>query len=283
MTLHTYGFDLATTVTPRPDEPSVFDAELHDNWRIGMGINGGLLLALAGRALCAELGDGVDGHLDPFSISGYYLSPTSPGRATLRTETLRRGRTVSTGSVSLTQAGDDGEPVERVRVLATYGDLDGHTDHIRTSATPPDLPAPADCVSTDLAPPEFLKQAPFLGSVELRLDPGTIGWVSGTPSGRGMARGWFRLPDGREPDPLMLLLAVDVLPPVNFDLGVPSWAPTLELTVHVRAKPAPGWLRIVHSTRNFAGGYLEEDAEAWDSAGRLVAQSRQLARVRLPQ
>ena len=79
---------------------------------------------------------------------------------------------------------------------------------------------------------------------------------------------------------MLLLLVADALPPVTFDLGLPGWAPTIELTVHLRAKPAPGWLRVVHSTRNLAGGYFEEDAEVWDSAGRLVAQSRQLARAR---
>ena len=56
-------------------------------------------------------------------------------------------------------------------------------------------------------------------------------------------------------------------------------APTLELTTHVRAKPAPGWLKVQHRTRNFAGGMFEEDCEVWDSSGRLVAQSRQLARL----
>ncbi|MYX34201.1 MULTISPECIES: thioesterase family protein [unclassified Streptomyces] len=275
-----YGFDRETAVTARPGEPSVYDAELHEGWRIGMGVNGGLLLALAGRALAGELGGGGQGHRDPFSISAYYLSTSLPGPVTARTETLRRGRTVSTGMVSLVQ---DGE--ERLRAIATYGDLDGH-DHagdVRTSATPPQMPPPQDCVGTEAAPPEFLKNSPMLERIELRLDPDTVGWAVGAPSGRGIVQGWLRMPDGREPDPLMLLLAVDSLPPVSFDLGIPGWAPTLELTAHVRARPEPGWLRLKHSTRNFADGYMEEDAEVWDSAGRLVAQSRQLARVRMPE
>lgn len=49
--------------------------------------------------------------------------------------------------------------------------------------------------------------------------------------------------------------------------------------MHLRALPAPGWLRVSHATRNLAGGHFEEDCEIWDSAGRLVAQSRQLARA----
>jgi acyl-CoA thioesterase len=313
-----YGFDRDTAVTPRPDAPGLHDAELYESWRIGMGINGGLLLALAGRALAAELGGGASEarfggpldevrgrvlplaspvgvppakpggappptkprgrHRDPFSISAYYLSTSRPGPVTVRTETLRRGRTVSTGTASVVQ---DGE--ERLRAIATYGDLEGHADgDVRTSATPPDMPPPESCVGTELAPPEFLKDAPLLDSIELRLDPDTVGWAVGAPTGRGRIQGWLRLPDGREPDPLMLLLAVDTLPPVTFDLGINGWAPTLELTAHVRAKPAPGWLRISHATRNFADGYMEEDAEVWDSTGRLVAQSRQLARVRVP-
>jgi acyl-CoA thioesterase len=276
----TYRFDQDTALTARPGAPGLYDAELYDSWRIGQGVNGGFLLALAGRALAAELGGGEDGHghTDPFSISAYYLSASRPGPATVRTETLRRGRTVSTGTASITQNAE-----ERLRATAAYGDLDGHAaGDVRTSATPPDMPPPDKCVDTELAPPEFLKDAPLLDSIELRLDPSTVGWALGQPSGRGLIQGWLRLPDGREPDPLMLLLAVDALPPVSFDLGLPGWAPTLELTAHIRAKPAPGWLRITHSTRNFADGYMEEDAEVWDSTGRLVAQSRQLARVRQP-
>ncbi|AXE80340.1 hypothetical protein C5746_29090 [Streptomyces atratus] len=45
------------------------------------------------------------------------------------------------------------------------------------------------------------------------------------------------------------------------------------------AAPAPGPLRVSITTRNLAGGFLEEDADVWGSADRLVAQSRQLARA----
>lgn len=52
---------------------------------------------------------------------------------------------------------------------------------------------------------------------------------------------------------------------------------TLELTVHLRDHPAPGWLACRNATRHVIDGLYEEDVEIWDSRGALVAQSRQLA------
>jgi acyl-CoA thioesterase len=54
---------------------------------------------------------------------------------------------------------------------------------------------------------------------------------------------------------------------------------TIQLTVHLRAHPAPGWLACRATTRFVSNGYHEEDFEVWDSAGTLVAQSRQLALI----
>jgi acyl-CoA thioesterase len=253
-----------------------YDGHLDAIWGIGAGINGGLLLAACANALSQTFAD--EAHPDPISISAYYLSAATEGPARFSTQIVRRGRSMSTGSVSLSQD-EDGQAVERVRALATYGALTELSDDVQTTAVEPELPEVEKCIGTNLAPPDFRAKAPLLDRFDLRLDPDTVGWALGKPTGRGMIRGWLRMADGREPDPLSLLLAVDALPPVTFDLGLPGWAPTLELTAHVRAVPAPGWLKVVHSTRNYAGGLLEEDAEVWDSTGRLVAQSRQLARA----
>ncbi|MGA8979933.1 MAG: thioesterase family protein [Pedococcus sp.] len=278
-------FDEGSAVAPRVDEPGAYDVALGDGWRIGGGVNGGILLATIGRALAVELGAADDerpAHPHPLAISAYFLTPGAPGPATVRTSVLRRGRSVSNGQASLLQDDGSGAEVERVRVLATYGDLATMDEAATTTATPPELPPPDQCLSTDQAPPQFLKAASLLERLDLRLDPATTGWAMGTPSGNGVIRGWLRMVDGREPDPLLLLLAVDALPPVAFELGLPGWAPTLELTAHVRARPAPGWLRVNLTSRTMSGGYLEEDAEVWDSEGRLVALSRQLARAATP-
>ena len=77
----------------------------------------------------------------------------------------------------------------------------------------------------------------------------------------------------------MLALALDGLPPVVFGLGATGWAPTVELTWHMRAVPCPGPLAVAAPARHVGGGWFDEEAEVWDASGRLVAQSRQIARV----
>ncbi|MEV6614501.1 thioesterase family protein [Streptomyces sp. NPDC051051] len=269
-------FDRDTAVTLR--EPGVYDTELSAGWTIFGAVNGGYLLAVLGRALADALPHG-----DPFTVTAHYLSASRPGPAVVRTETVRAGRTVSTGQASLFQYDDNGREVERIRVLASYGDLGALPDDVRTSARPPAFPPIGQCFGPEdgPAPAPDADQQPIAERLMLKLDPSTVGWALGQPSGKGEMRAWFGLADGRDADPLSLLLAVDALPPTAFDLGIAGWVPTIELTVHVRCRPAPGPLRVSLATRNLAGGFLEEDGEVWDSEDRLVAQSRQLARVRL--
>lgn len=267
-------FDRDTAVTLR--EPGVYDADLSAGWTIIHAVNGGYLLALLGRALGEALP-----HPDPFSVSAHYLTPSAPGPAVIRTQVVRTGRTLSTGQASLFQFAEDGSEVERIRVLASYGDLDALPDDVRTSATPPSIPPREQCFGPSDGParPAIPGSSAITDRLDIKLDPATVGWAIGAPSGKGEMRAWFGLADGRDADPISLLLTVDALPPTSFELGLKGWTPTVELTAHIRCRPAPGPLRVAITTRNLAGGFLEEDAEVWDSADRLVAQSRQLARA----
>lgn len=247
-----------------------YAADLDAGWVVGGAVNGGYLLGVIGNAIAAA----VPAKPHPIAVSAHYVSASAPGPATVSTRVLREGGSVATVAADLRQGSD-----ARIAVLATYGDLSALPEEVATTAVEPELPAREECFSTDMAPREGQQLPPLMERFDMLFDPTCVGWALGEPSGRGMLQAWFRLRDGREPDPIELLLVCDSLPPVTMDLGRMGWAPTLELTVHVRAVPAPGWLKVSHRTRNVAGGMFEEDCEVWDSAGRLVAQSRQLARL----
>lgn len=266
-TLPEFDRDTAVTATG-PEAGGEYAVELAPGWLVGGGVNGGYLLATIGTAVRAAL----PGKPDPLAVSAHYLSASTPGPARVAVDVRREGGTVATAAAELRQDG-----AARISALATYGDLGRLGPDVGTTAVEPDLPDPERCVPTAVAPEHVRRMAPLMDRFDLRFHPDHVGWALGRPSGRGELAAWFRFHDGREPDPIALLLVVDALPPVTFDLGLPGWAPTLELSAHVRARPAPGWLKVRHATRNVAGGMFEEDCEVWDSTGRLVAQARQLA------
>jgi acyl-CoA thioesterase len=271
-------FELDRGIAVTPAGPGAHDVVLDPGWVVGGGVNGGYALAVLGNAVRSDLAE--LGTPDPISLSAYFLSPTRPGPGRVEVRRLRTGGRRSTVAVSLVQE-QDGAPVDRITALATYGDLGAApavvAPGIERQVPPPELPPLEDCVEAQFDTEEQRRAAPLLERFGTRLDPAYAGWAVGRPSGSGVIQGWFRLADERPLDPISLLLVVDALPPASFDLGLPGWAPTLELTAHVRAEPAPGWARVRHATRNVSGGQFEEDCEVWDSTGRLVAQSRQLA------
>ena len=262
----------STDAGPAEDgPPTVLFVCVHNAGRSQMAA--GYLQHLAGdRVQVLSAGSAPAEGINPVAVAATYVGASTEGPAEVTTRIVRHG-TLTTVAADLTQ---DGAP--RITALATFSDLARLTDEVGTTAVAPVLPPPEECVATSDGPPEFLRTAPLVERFEMRLTPRSVGWALGEPSRTGVLEGWFRLP-GREPDPLMLLLACDAMPPVTFDLGRPGWAPTVQLTTHVRAVPAPGWLALRQSTSNLAGGFFEEDCEIWDSAGRLVAQSRQLALI----
>ncbi len=246
-----------------------FRATITDRWHIGLAPNGGYLLAV----VAAALGEALP-HPDPLTITAHYLRPAEAGPAEVTVEPVRTGRSLSTATAALVQGGR-----ERLRVLATCGDLDAGPARVpvtRVRGGPPDLPPPERCERRD--PPEGGFAPPILERFDTRLHP-PPGWVAGRRDGEADLTGWIRFADGRDADARSLVLFADAFPPAVFEVTEAGWVPTVELTVHVRARPAPGWLRARFSTRFLVDGWLEEDGELWDEAGRLVAQSRQLALV----
>jgi acyl-CoA thioesterase len=265
-----FEFDRVTTVLATEGS---FSATIDPGWTIGDRPNGGYLLALATRAALT-----VSGQPHPLAVSAHFLAPPSAGPAELEVRPLRSGRSVSSARVTLLQ---QGRPC--METLVSSGRLQAAADpDWRADSAPPELPGVDECLPGQVEVPGRGRWATILDRLDLRLDPATAGWARGRPAGRLEIRGWLRFRDGRPPDPLGLLLAVDALPPASFELGIMGWAPTLELTVYVRDLPAEGWLRCAARGRLLHGGWFDEDAEVWDQRGRLVAQSRQLAGARAP-
>jgi acyl-CoA thioesterase len=255
-------FDQDTSVSPV--ETGAWQARIDPKWTIVGAPNGGYLISIALSALGQMLP-----HPDPFAVSAHFPSRTEPGEASVEAEVVRSGRTHSTAAARIVQNG-----APRVHVVATFGDFDAVAGPSLVREPVPSFPAPDECVrAAGPVAPEFIKQ------VDLRLTPDTAVWATGTPSGVAEMCGWTRFADEREPDTRSLVLFADSFPPTAFNVGPAVWVPTLELTVHVRGRPAPGWLQCRFQTRYLIDGYLEEDGEIWDSEGRLVALSRQLARV----
>jgi len=145
----------------------------------------------------------------------------------------------------------------------------------------PELPPERDCVAAPASDPRFT--VPIFAEVEVRLDPATAGFAVDRPAMAGEIRGYARMAP-TPPDPYAVLVALDILPPATFDLGLTgSWVPTMELTAYLRALPADGPLRVRQRARLVADSRVDEDCQVWDSTGALVGSATQLAALRLPQ
>jgi acyl-CoA thioesterase len=264
----------------------VFAAELTGRWNGTAGaVNGGYMLTTCVRALALGMP-----FPDPVVVSGFFLRPGTAGPAAVRASVIRSGRTTAFGDAVLTQDGKD-----VVRATAAFarlgaaergsgagegaagesgaGESGGQDGPVYLDGTPPALPPPGECVGVPIG---SFGLATIAERIEFR-SAELPGWFTGQPTGRPASEVWMRFADGREADLFSLLLLVDSTAPSVLELGAAST--TIQLTVHLRAHPAPGWLACRAATRFVSGGYHEEDFEVWDSTGTLVAQSRQLALI----
>jgi acyl-CoA thioesterase len=257
------SFAQATAVRRRDDH--CYETDLDAGWSIGGRPNGGYLLAVLANAAL----DAVD-RPHALATSGHFLRPPVGGPAEVRVEVMKVGRTVATARATLWQ---DGKPC--LDTLVTAGELPGEEpEHVDVAM--PDLPPPDECRGRQQGD----MKVELLDHIDVRLDPSTV--PAPEQTSRPVVRGWMGFRDGAEADALALLLAVDCCPPTVFHLGRFGWAPTVELTALLRGVPAPGWLAFEARAAMLSGGWFDEECVVWDSAGRLVAQSRQLALAARP-
>lgn len=239
-----------------------FTASLPAEWTVGPKPHGGFLLAVMTRA-AAHIADG-----DPLAVSAQFLRAPEVGPVLVRTDVRKAGRTATVIAVTLEQRGQ-----VCVEASVTTGRIPEHrADYVNL----PTMPA--------APPPGSVEMATFptggvyrVGALcDLRVDRESATFLDRRTDGPLTLKLWAR-PTDEQPDPYFALLAGDLSMPVTFNLGRFGWSPTVQLTALLRARPAPGWLRIHVTCQAVHGQWFDEDATVIDSAGRLVCQARQLA------
>jgi acyl-CoA thioesterase len=230
---------------------------------------GGVLAAIAARAMAAELGTG-----QPLrSFHGLFASPVPVGDVDIDVEVIRAGRSISQVEATVCAPGSS----SGFSALAAFGHQRPGFHY--TELAMPDVPPPEECVSfRDPPPPEAglpdSPSFPFWNEV-LEGRP-ALGHAPWDPSERGAAEvaTWFRFEqpptDGEGGiDPLALLVAADMMPSAVFEkVGTAElgwFAPSVDLTVHLMGVPSGGWI-LNHNRAHYADdGYASAECALWDA------------------
>jgi acyl-coenzyme A thioesterase PaaI-like protein len=254
-----------------PDGRGRFLGNVNPEWTIGGKPNGGYLLAMLGRAASQ-----TSTHHHVIAASAHYLRTPDSGAVTIDAEVLREGRNASQVRARMSQH----EKV-CVETLMTVSTLERQGAPYWDAGLPPRSDVDYDdCVRLTPRTPDGIPVA-IMEQVDVRLEPSSTGFMAGRPTGHGELRGWLTLLHEEPFDPTSLLFAVDAFPPATFDIEFAGWVPTLELTVYVRALPAPGPVRVLQRAQLIDGQRVDETCFIWDTSGRLVAHGSQLAGIRL--
>jgi acyl-coenzyme A thioesterase PaaI-like protein len=254
-----YRFDEDTAVSLV--EPGRYAVELNGDWSIGNALHGGYVMSVACRAALAD-----DPHPDLLAVAANFTRRAEPGPAQALVERTREGRRVGFSRVTLVQ--DGGVLLDAVVTSGTLTD---------------DPPLWTELSEVDRVPPDFPDEPywggfrpPMIGLRDVYVDP-RLPLMSGDTGGPPVVSGWLRCSDGRDPDPIAMPFLADALPPVTFAQGRTGWVPTIQLSMMVRTRPSPGPVWVTMRGGIETGGYLDEQFEVWDSAGRLVSHGYQLA------
>jgi acyl-CoA thioesterase len=263
-----------------------YDATIDESWNLRPLPQGGIVTALALRAMTDALNDPTQRLR---TLHTTFVAQVAHGPVSIEVELLRKGRSMSHLRAEVANTG-------AARGHLTTG-VFGSTrpGFTFTDLEPPvEIPHPDDCPSfRDPPPPDVpaFDPMPFWDlCVEGRPVLGHAPWDDYVPD-RAERAMWYRfddppfLDDGTI-DPLAIVVLADTMPgAVGEKVGRDDrmwFAPSVDLTVHLLDACRSPWV-LAHNRARYAGdGYASADMALWDCGPegadqpRLVAYATQL-------
>ncbi len=273
----------ATAVSRLANAPGWYVADLPNDWSY-LTPSGGVLMAVAMRAMAAELGDE---ELLPVAATTLFCSPVPCGPIEIRVEVLRRGNAAAQARAALSSTTKPGPGLE---VSATFARA--RPGHDALGIAMPAVPPPLTCPDAGQAARRRSgrREHPFFENVDARLAAGPPVWDrEGWSASDARLACWYRYAV-RQHDAAGKLHFFAIPPIADTMPGAlaarlgpgaePFFAPSLDLTVHfLDASPAEWFLVDVRCQRARAG-YATADADIWDEEGRLLARATQTMMLR---
>ena len=260
-----------------------YTASISPSWELAVVPQGGIVAALAVRAMERELGDATQSLR---TMTVLFAGQVAAGPVEIDVALLRRGRSMS----QLTATVRNGGAEAGLTAIAAFGAPRRGFDF--TELVMPDVAGPESLLgfrdpipdgidfTFDFPLPRFWDEI-----VESRPAIGRAPWEEFV-DGPAESANWYRLddppllPDGSL-DPVGVVVLCDTMPgSVGQKLGPDSgqwFAPSVDYTLHLFQPARSEWL-LAHNKARYAGdGYASVDAALWDPAGpHLVAYATQL-------
>lgn len=274
------GSTFADEVVVRPaGGAGRYSATLGGGWNLRPLPQGGIVTALALRAMAAELGDDEQRLRTLHTV---FAGQVADGSLDVDVTTLRRGRSMSHLRAEVRNEG--AVPGTGHTTTAVFGrSREGFSFVDRER---PDVPPPGECPSYRDPPPPGVPvwdPMPFWTRVEGRPAIGLAPWDAESPRTTSMQACWYRfdeppmLDDGTL-DPAAAVALADTMPgAVGQRLGPqdrPWFGPSVDLTVHLLEPARTEWLLFVNRAHWAGDGYASVEADLWSDAT-LVAHATQ--------
>ena len=261
--------NFADDISSNEEDKNLWKGNLSDRWSIGNTPNGGYSMAFAAKAISNSLA-----HKDPLSISANYLERLDFGESFVKVYLVNESKSMSTARAELIQD-------KKVKVIftGTFTNFSKSNGLDLSMRKEPKFDSYDDCI---LQPFKEGFNPKLEKNLEKKYCKDSIWWENSKKENDAVLNLYMSWPEKEIVDLFTLILFLDATtPPIFNKLGSVGWVPTITLTSHIRGFPSLGPLKVGAKTEFVTKGFMEEDREIWDSDGKLVAQSKQMAKLRM--